>query len=186
MGVSGLVVAGVFAAAMSTMSSSMNSIATAIVTDFYARFRPGVADEKKMRLARRLTLLLGVVGTVAALLMATFAIKSLWDLFLQVLGLFGGGLAGVFILGIFTTRAHGRGALVGVAASTIVLLLVQRYTNVHFFLYAAVGIVTCFVVGYITSVLLPATEQSLKGLTIYTIGPRQETMNVAPRIESAD
>jgi SSS family transporter len=171
-GVAGLVVAGLFAAAMSTLSSSMNSIATAIVTDFYARFTASATEEKKMRLARRLTLLLGVVGTSAALLMATYEIKSLWDLFLQVLGLFGGGLAGVFALGIFTRRAHGTGALVGVLASAVVLWFVQRYTHIHFFLYAALGITTCLVVGYLVSLLLPAASSNLNGLTIYTSGER--------------
>ncbi len=173
-GVAGLVVAGIFAAAMSTLSSSMNSIATAIVTDFYARFTASATDEKKMRLARRLTFLLGVVGTSAALLMATFEIKSLWDLFLQVLGLFGGGLAGVFALGIFTRRAHGAGALIGVLASAIILWLVQRYTHLHFFLYAGAGITTCMVTGYLASWLIPAAPSNLDGLTIYTSRARQE------------
>jgi ammonia channel protein AmtB len=127
-----------------------------------------------MRLARRLTLMLGVVGTLAALLMATFEIKSLWDLFLQVLGLFGGGLAGSFALGIFTRRAHGRGALVGVIASAILLLLVQRYTRVHFFLYAAVGVLTCLVTGYLASLLIPSARRSLAGLTIYTSTSRRD------------
>lgn len=172
-GVSGLVVAGVFAAAMSTLSSSMNSIATAIVTDFYARFTPQATDDRKMRLARRLTLLLGVVGTLVALLMATFEIKSLWDLFLQVLGLFGGGLAGVFALGIFTRRAHGKGVLVGVVASAAVLFFVQRYTRIHFFLYAAIGFATCCLIGYVASRLWRASATPLDGLTIYTAAARR-------------
>lgn len=171
-GVAGLVVAGVFAAAMSTLSSSMNSIATALVTDFYARFTPHATDESKMKLARRLTLLLGVVGTLVAVLMAAFEIKSLWDVFLQVMGLFGGGLAGVFALGIFTRRAHGRGALVGVIASAILLFLIQRYTRVHFFLYAPVGVLTCLFTGYLASLLIPSAWRSLEGLTIYTAGSR--------------
>lgn len=168
-GVAGLVVAGIFAAAMSTLSSSMNSIATAIVTDFYARFTTSATDEKKMRLARHLTLLLGVVGTIAALLMATFEIKSLWDLFLQVLGLFGGGLAGVFALGIFTRRAHGTGALIGLVAGSALVFGVQQYTRLHFFLYAAIGIAGCFLLGYLFSLMLPAPKKTLDGLTIYTI-----------------
>jgi solute:Na+ symporter, SSS family len=177
-GVAGLVVAGIFAAAMSTLSSSMNSIATAVVTDFYARFTPHATDENKMRLARRLTLSLGVMGTLAALLMATFEIKSLWDVFFQVLGLFGGGLAGVFALGIFTTRAHGRGALIGALASAVVLFFVQRYTRLHFFLYASVGLFTCLIVGYVASRLLPTPPQSLAGLTLYTTDKRPPAVSI--------
>ncbi len=166
-GLAGLVVAGVFAASMSTLSSSMNSIATAVVTDFYVRFRPESADAARLRLARGLTLAMGILGTGAALLMATFEIKSLWDLFLQILGLFGGALAGVFALGIFTRRAGGVGAMIGVAVSIVVLVFVQRHTRAHFFLYGAIGICSCFVVGYLASLLIPARPRSLSGLTIF-------------------
>lgn len=113
--------------------------------------------------------------------MATYPIQSQWDLFLQILGLLGGGLAGVFALGIFTRRAHGKGALVGVIASAIVLLLVQRYTRVHFFLYAAVGVLTCLVVGYLASALIPSARQSLEGLTIYTAGLRKDIAELAAK-----
>jgi solute:Na+ symporter, SSS family len=89
--------------------------------------------------------------------------------------LLGGGLAGVFMLGIFTRRAHGMGAFVGVVASAVVLFLVQRYTRVHFFLYAMVGIFTCLVVGYLASVLIPVTRQSLEGLTIHTLSPNRSS-----------
>ncbi len=166
-GLAGVVVAGIFAAAMSTLSSSMNSIATAVVTDFYARLRPAAADATRLALARRVTVVMGLLGTGAALLMATVEIKSLWDLFLQILGLFGGALAGVFALGIFTRRAHGAGALVGIVVSAAVLFAVQRHTRVHFFLYGAIGICTCIATGYLASLLLPAAPRPLHGLTIH-------------------
>ncbi|MPZ19415.1 MAG: sodium/solute symporter [Luteitalea sp.] len=167
-GVSGLVVAGVFAAAMSTLSSGINSITAALVTDFYGRFRTDATDAARMRLARRLTILVGLGGTISALMMATWNIRSLWDLFLQSIGLLGGGLAGVFALGIFTRRAHGIGALVGLAASALLLHFVQQHTAVHFFLYAAIGGTTCMVVGYITSLFIPSRSPALDGLTVFT------------------
>lgn len=164
-GVSGLVIAGLFAAGQ---SGAQSSVATALVTDFYRRFRPAAADGDCLKLARWLTLLLGVIAVGTASLMATFPIRSQWDLFLQLVGLLGGGLAGVFALGIFTTRAHGAGALVGVVASAVTLALAQRYTRMHFFLYAATGVGACFVVGYVASRLLPGAERPLDGLTVYT------------------
>jgi SSS family solute:Na+ symporter len=86
-----------------------------------------------------------------------------------VLGLFGGGLAGVFALGIFTRRAHGTGALIGLVAGSALVLWVQQYTRLHFFLYAAIGIAGCFLLGYLVSLMLPAPKKTLDGLTIYTI-----------------
>jgi len=168
-GISGLLIAGVFAAAMSSLDSSMNSVATAIVTDFYRRFKPGSPDSTRLRLARWLTVILGATATIAGLLMATYEIKSLWDLFTKILGLFGGSLAGLFALGIFTRRSHGYGALVGAATSAAVLFLVVWFTRVHLFLYGAIGITVCFVAGYLASLLIPTKPKDTQGLTIHTI-----------------
>ena len=91
-----------------------------------------------------------------------------------MLGLFGGSLAGLFALGIFTRRAHGTGALIGAGTSAVVLYLVKVYTPVHFFLYAAIGIVTCFAVGYLASLVVPHRGQPLAGLTVFDMRPREE------------
>jgi len=72
-------------------------------------------------------------------------------------------------LGIFTRRAHGCGALVGALASAFVLFGVVWFTRIHFFLYSAIGIGVCFVVGYLASLLIPAKPKGTQGLTIYTI-----------------
>jgi len=168
-GVSGLVIAGLFAASMSSLDSSMNSAATALTTDFLKRFHPGVNDHTWLRVARGLTLGLGVIGTGTALLMASSDIKSLWDQWNKILGLFGGSLAGLFVLGIFTRRANGAGAVVGVLASAGVLAVVQRFTSIHFFLWGTIGILTCVAVGYLCSLLLPSREEEQAGLTLYTM-----------------
>ena len=174
-GVAGLVIAGLFAAAMSSLDSSMNSMATAIVTDFYRRFKPGVDDHRCLNLARWLTVILGAFGTGTALYMARVDIPSLWDLFTKVLGLLGGSLSGLFALGVFTRRANGAGGLVGAVVSAAVLFLVQQYTQVHFFLYALVGVVTCFVVGYLASLIIPVKAKSLQGLTIHTLNDGRDS-----------
>lgn len=170
-GVSGLVIAGLFAAAMSSLDSSMNSMATAFVTDFYRRLGRGVTEPQALRMAKGLTLGLGVVGTGTALLIASLDVESLWTLFLALVGLFASPLAGVFALGIFTRRATGPGVLVGAVVSALVLYAVQRYTDVHLFLYAAVGLGVCVGVGYLASLLRPGPARDLAGLTIYTMQP---------------
>lgn len=168
-GITGLVVAGLFAAAMSTLDSSMNSVSTALVTDFYRRFRPNAPDRRCLNLARWLTVILGAAGVGTALWMANSGIKSLWDAFITILGLTGGALAGMFVLGIFTRRAHGTGALIGAIGGAAVLYFVQRSGAVHFFLYAAVGIVACVTIGYVASLIIPCKKRDLSGLTIYTL-----------------
>ena len=168
-GVGGLLIAAIFAAAMSSLDSSMHSVATVLVNDFYKRLKPYASDHERLKLARWLVLVLGGFGTASALLMASADIKSLWDFFIAVFGLSIGPLSGLFVLGIFTRRAHGLGALVGVAVSGIVLCAVWRLTDVHLLLYAGIGTVSCFTVGYLASLILPARPRPLDGLTIFTM-----------------
>ena len=167
-GVAGLLIAGIFAAAMSSLDSSMNSVAAAVVHDFYRHLKPTSTAPGRLRLAQRLTMGLGLLATTIGLLMASADIGSLFDLFLEILGLFGGSLAGLFALGIFTRRATAAGALAGAVASAVTLYLVSTLTQVHFFLYAGIGLTTCFAVGYLTSLALPERPMRLRGLTIYT------------------
>ncbi|MBN1443225.1 MAG: sodium/solute symporter [Planctomycetes bacterium] len=166
-GLAGLVVAGIFAAAQSTISTSMNSTATAVVTDFARPFDLARSDRGYLRLARWMTLLLGAAGTAAALLLASFDVRSLWDTFIGVIGLFGGPLCGLFCLGVLTRRAHGRGALLGAIAGAAILFTVERFTQVHVFLYAAVGVAASFAAGYLFSIILPAPQADTRGLTIH-------------------
>ena len=167
-GIGGLIIAGIFAAAQSTLASSLNSVATCYVTDFHRRLLPPRSDRAYLRLAQWITGVVGVTGTGVACLMAASNIASLWDSFIAILGLFGAGLAGLFALGIFTRRASGSGALVGALASAGVLFCVQRYTATTFFLYPIIGIGTCFVVGYAASLALRSKPKDLRRLTVYT------------------
>ncbi len=169
LGVAGVVVAGIFAAAQSTISTSMNSTATALVTDFVRPFHVIRSERGYLRLARAMTLLFGLLGTGLALMFAAADIKSLWDQFMSILGLFGGAMCGLFCLGIFTTRANGPGAVIGAVCGAAGLFLAQHYTQVHLLLYATVGIVLSFVTGYLASLLLPRPPRDIDGLTIYTL-----------------
>ena len=167
-GLSGLIVAAIFAAAMSSLDSAMHSVATIWVTDFYARFKPQSPDHVRLKLARMLTLLLGVFGTAAALWMASSDISSLWDSFQAIIGLFIGGLAALFALGIFTRRAHALGVIIGLITSAVVLYFVIHHTNVNFLLYSGIGFLCCYLVGYVASLILPGQGQ-IEGVTIYTM-----------------
>ena len=168
-GIAGLMIAALFAAAMSSLDSSIHSVATTLTVDFYRRFRPASSDESQLLLARWLTGGLGVLGTAAALVTATFEINSLWDLFLGVAGLAIGGLAGLFALGIFTRRANSSGAVIGAVSGVAVLYIVREHTDIHFLLYSAIGIIAVVAVGYVGSCVFRTETGSLDGLTIHTL-----------------
>ena len=172
-GLSGLLIAGVFAASMSSLDSSMNSMSSAIVTDFYRRFKTNLSEPHCLSVARWLTGLFGLIGTLFAIVLASTDFKSLWDQFITIVGLLGGGLGGLFVLGIFTKRATSLGVGLGLLVGGIMQYLAKTYTGLHPFLFAAVGLFSCVIAGYIFSLLIPIRKTTLAGLTIYTLSPER-------------
>ncbi len=150
-GVSGLLISGVFAAAMSTLSGSMNSAATAFVVDIRSKLIRRSTQKAELRAAKITTLVIGVLSLLFAFMMATWNITSLWDEFNKILGLILGSMGGLFILGMVTRRANAPGALIGIGVSILVQLFVARYQTFHLLLYTASGFVSCFAAGYLAS-----------------------------------
>lgn len=171
-GLAGLIVAGIFAAAQSTVSTSMNSTATSIVTDFMRPWGICTSEQGYLKAARRCTLAVGVIGTLLGLVFVNPEIKSLFDTFIKIIGLFMGVLGGLFVLGAVTQKANGFGALVGAVSGAAVMYSLWMFSPVNGYLYTACGILTCVVIGYLASLLAGQTPQNLDGLTIHTLGER--------------
>ena len=107
-----------------------------------------------------------VLVLVLALVLAGSGIKSLWDQFVDFLGLFGGGLGGLFLLALFSTKAHARAALLGLGASAVTVFALKTWAPVHPWFYAFAGLGSCFLVGLAASYLIPRRERdSTAGLT---------------------
>jgi cyclically-permuted mutarotase family protein len=152
-GVSGLLVAGIFSAAMSSISSSLNSVSTAYCNDFHMHYKPNVPDVKLLKIARIATIATGVLGILLALWMASSNIKSLWDQFYRFLGLFTGGLGGMFLLGMLTKKANSKGTLLGLVVSAILIWYISVFTEINFLMYSFFGVASCFTFGYIFSLI---------------------------------
>lgn len=150
-GVVGLLISGIFAAAMSTLSGSMNSAATAYIVDIYSRFLHKGDSGNELRAARLATCVIGIISLSFAFFMATWNIASLWDEFNKILGLILGSMGGLFMLGMLTKRANSVGAIIGIVVSIIVQLFVARFQTFHLLLYTASGFISCFVIGYLAS-----------------------------------
>ncbi len=157
-GVVGLLISGIFAAAMSTLSGSMNSAATAYIVDIYPRIVR--KSSGSLKAARMATCIIGVISLLFAFLMATWNIASLWDEFNKILGLILGSMGGLFILGMITKRANSGGAIIGIIASIFVQLFVARFHTFHLLLYTSSGFVSCFVIGYLASFLFPSKQKA--------------------------
>lgn len=150
-GISGLLIAAIFAASMSSLDSSMNSVSTVLTTDFYRLYSTDKSEAFYLRLAKVFTVIIGVIGTGLALVMATWGISSLWDQFNMIIGLFAGGLGGVFLLGIFNPKANAAGALLGLLFSGLLQYLIKEFTSTHLLLYAFTGLSTSFILGSLFS-----------------------------------
>jgi SSS family solute:Na+ symporter len=114
-GVSGLMVTAIFAAAMSSMDSGINSLATVIVSDFMRPLRRSRRSEAHdVKVARLLTLAIGVLATVIALFASRLA--SIIETWATVVSLFGAPVLAVFVMGMLTRRMNFAGWLIGAAA----------------------------------------------------------------------
>ena len=130
-GVNGLLIASIFAAAMSTISSSLNSSATIVLHDYYRRFvRPQPTERQAMVVLYTSTAVAGAIGTAMAV--AMISVRSALDAWWTLAGIFGGGMLGLFLLGFVSRRANARGALAGVTAGVLLILwmsLSPRWTG---------------------------------------------------------
>jgi SSS family transporter len=166
-GLTGLIIAGIFAAAMGTLSSTINSVATLLSVDFYEKLARKPTQARSVRFAEWMTVVIGLIGIALALLLSRVDIHSLLDLTIELAGLLGGGFAGAYTLGMFTRRANSQGVSIGVAVAVVVTLTARWFELVHPYFYLGISIFTCIAVGYFASLAFPAPARSLAGLTIY-------------------
>jgi SSS family transporter len=168
MGIRGLIIAGILAAAMATLSSIMNSVATLASVDFYEKWKKNPDPKVSVRFAEIMTVVAGLAGMAVAFVLSRYDIHSLFDISIELASLLGGGFAGAYTLGMFTRRANWQGVAIGVAVSIAVTTTAWSMNLVHPYFYLAISIMVCIAVGYLASWLFPApTPQSLIGLTIH-------------------
>jgi Na+/proline symporter len=155
-GFSGLILAAVAAATMSTLSANLNSASSAFTTDFYARLGKNVSDAAKLRCGRIATVVTGLLGGAFALVLANAEIASIYDQFQRFLGVLTGGLGCLFFMGIFMKRVTPAGATAGLVANYIVCFGLDQLSfphKPHLLLYGALGMATCLIVASASSLL---------------------------------
>jgi SSS family solute:Na+ symporter len=173
-GVAGLIIAGVFAAAQSTISSSLNSVATAFVTDVYGRLlKPESSDAQKLGVAKLVVIILGVLGMGVSCYLAMIKTDEVFMLFNRFIGFALGPLGGLFALGIFSRRPNGRAGLLALISGVLTVVTVYLMNEAGVIdlmplLYGAVGFLTTLVVGILLGFVFRARDEEVAGLTIWT------------------
>ena len=163
-GVAGLLIAAIFAAAMSTLSSNINSVAAVITSDFYKPLAKKANPKLSMGIARWSGLFVGIIGIGMALVLATWNIASLWDQFNTFLGLLTAGLGALFIMGIFFPRISGSAALIGTFGGIAFLIFVKNQTTVSFLLFGFIGMAASILLAFLISLIWP-NRKKIAGFT---------------------
>jgi len=156
-GISGLVIAAIFAAAMSNLSGSLNSLASTTVLDFYNPLTGGKAsDATLLRLSKWCTAAWGIVLILIAIVARGWG--SVFTAGLTAASIVYGPMLGAFCLGVLTRRANSTGVIAGIAVSAVTMFSIWWGTHLAWTWYVAVGTAVCFGIGYLVS-LGTAREQ---------------------------
>jgi Na+/proline symporter len=149
-GLVGLMIAAMFAAAMSTASGELSSLSSATIIDFYKRhFVKEAADEHYLRVSKASTIAWGLFACVVSIYAADQG--SLIEVVNRYGSFFYGSILGVFILAILTRRATAAGAFYGLVAGMAVVLTVAFTTPIAFLWHNLIGAVVVVVVGLAVS-----------------------------------
>jgi solute:Na+ symporter, SSS family len=177
--ITGLLVAAVSAAAMSSLDSALNSLSAALTVDFLTRFRRGVSESQRLAFAKVVVVTAGILGIGIGIYSARTE-AALIDLILAFMGYFAGGLLGLFLLGMLTRRANGHGAFIGAILGTLVVLMVTQndfplprlyewmgMEPIPFIWSTAVGLVITLVAGYAISLFgRPVPAERLENTSV--------------------
>jgi len=173
-GVSGLIIASIFAATMAVMSAGINSLTTTTIVDFYQRlFRPNETPQHYAAAGRLGTACWGGVVTIAALFakhLGALAIGYAW-----ACSVLSGPILGIFLLATLSTRATSGGALEGGAsAGAVAVGVVSLWTSWSFFWLGPIGVLVTVVAGAVISLFTPPySPHQIEGLVIGA-GPVRE------------
>jgi len=157
-GLLGLMIAVIFAAAMSSLDSELTALSSATVIDFYQRwFNPDASDAHYLLVSRISTFVWGGIAVFVALFAGRLG--SLIEAVNLVGSYFYGSLLGVFLLAFLVKGANGTGAFFGLLAGMGSVILVAQTTDISFLYYNVVGAVAVMVIGTVISRMAPATAE---------------------------
>lgn len=153
-GVSGILIAAIYAASQSTLSTGLNSVATSWVLDIQDSFNRQISEEKQTKIAKLVSLGVGIIAIIVSMILANGEIKSAYEWFNSFMGLVLGVLAGIFVLGVITKKATSIGAYAGFFTSAIIVInLKYNHPGVTSWSYAIISIGVSCIIGYIISLI---------------------------------
>ncbi|HEY8561308.1 MAG TPA: sodium:solute symporter [Pyrinomonadaceae bacterium] len=158
-GVIGLIIAAIFAAAMSSISAELNALATATTIDFYKRhFAKDASDKQYVLFGRIATLVWGIFACIVAT-QAT-SLGSLIEVVNKFGSFFYGSLLGVFVLAFAVKRARARGAFFGLLFGIASVWVASHYTDIEFLWFNVIGCLVTVIAGYLISLTVSGEDNA--------------------------
>ena len=186
-GVTGLVLAALIAAAISSLDSDLNCLAAVGVDDYYKRLKPKSTDKQRLWVGKLIVLFSGIAALLIASIYVTLGDKGVLGIVFGLYAIFSGGIAGLFLLGLFSRRANKEGLYIGLAACVLftayAVLTSSAFTiggekkllldlgNLNFthhkYMLGVYSHLIVLVVGYLASFFFPKREVD-DSLTFYS------------------
>ena len=158
-GLRGLLIASIFAAGMSTVSTSVTSAATIVLTDYFKPFFRGATDRHHLAVLRISSVIVGVLGIVVAI--AMLSVESIIDAWWTLSSIFSGGMLGLFLLGCIPQTINRTAALLGCICGVAVIAWISLADiwhlpgiHLHGYLAIVLGTTTIFLTGFLVTCLL--------------------------------
>ena len=152
-GVTGIIIAGLFAAALSTLAGSMSSLASSTMMDLYIPFFGKVDDDKKqLRISRLFTIMWAILLVGAAIFFMNTS-QAVVELALSIASFTYGGLLGTFLLGILVKKARQEDALAGFVAGIFIMITVISLKLVAWTWFTLIGVLATVLVGGLLNAL---------------------------------
>lgn len=155
-GLTGLLIASIFAAGMSTVATSVTSSSTIILTDYYKRVRKQAGEREVMYVLKFSNLVVGVLGIVVAL--ALLNVDSILDAWWKLSSIFSGGMLGLFLLGYIARKARNVDAVIGTVCGVIVIAWISASEflhlpdpGIHEYMAIVLGTIVIFLVGFLVA-----------------------------------
>ena len=146
-GVSGIIIAGLFAAAMSTLAGSMTSLASSTMHDLYIPFfGKNLDDQKQLRISRMFTIFWAGMLVIAAVFFMGSS-RAVVEIALSIASFTYGGLLGTFLLGILNKKAKQEDALAGFVAGVFIMISVISLNLVAWTWYTFIGVIATLLIG---------------------------------------
>ena len=160
-GITGLLIASVFSAGMSTISTSLNSGATVILNDFYRRYKKNVDEKESVRMLYFASGLICMLGVLISFYI--IQVESALEIWWNLAGIFSGGMLGLFLLGYFSRKVTNVPAAIGVILGLIVITWMSLspiyfeealQNPLHSYLTIVIGTLVIFLTGFLLTLWL--------------------------------